>query len=88
MGTVVGTGCMLGGSLATFAGAAGDAERAALAGTVAFGLAGEAAAAGEFGTVHGPGSYSVAFKDAVAGLRDTTRDSADDRIERVIDAET
>ena len=86
MGTVVGTGCMLGGSLATFAGAVGDAERAALAGTVAFGLAGEAAAAGEFGAVHGPGSYGVAFRDAVAGLRDTPRDSADDRIERVVDA--
>lgn len=88
MGTVVGTGCMLGGSLAAFAGAIGDAERAALAGTVAFGLAGEAAAAGEFGTVHGPGSYGVAFKDAVAGLRDTARDAAADRIERIVDAET
>ena len=88
MGTVVGTGCMLGGSLAAFAGAIGDAERAALAGTVAFGLAGEAAAAGEFGAVHGPGSYSVAFKDAVAGLRDTARDAAADRIERIVDAET
>ncbi len=88
MGTVVGTGCMLGGTLAAFAGAIGDAERAALAGTVAFGLAGEAAAAGEFGTVHGPGSYGVAFKDAVAGLRDTARDAAADRIERIVDAET
>jgi len=88
MGTVVGTGCMLGGSLAAFAGAIGDAERAALAGTVAFGLAGEAAAAGEFGAVHGPGSYGVAFKDAVAGLRDTARDAAADRIERIVDAET
>jgi len=85
MGTVVGTGCMLGGSLATIAGALDDPERAALAGTVAFGLAGEAAAAGAFGDVHGPGSYSVAFKDAVAGVRDTATDPADDRIELVIE---
>jgi len=85
MGTVVGTGCMLGGSLATIAGALDDPERAALAGTVAFGLAGEAAATGAFGDVHGPGSYSVAFKDAVAGIRDTAIDPADDRIELVIE---
>ena len=85
MGTVVGTGCMLGGSLATIAGALDDPERAALAGTVAFGLAGEAAAAGAFGDVHGPGSYSVAFKDAVAGVRDTATDPADDRIELAIE---
>ena len=86
MGTVVGTGCMLGGSLATVAGAVEAPERAALAGTVAFGLAGEAAAAGEFGAVHGPGSYSVAFKDAVAGLQDVATDPADDRIKQVIEA--
>ncbi len=84
MGTVVGTGCMLGASIATFAGAIEDIERAALAGTVAFGRAGEAAASGEFGEVHGPGSYNVAFKDAVAGLRDTDYASAEDRIERVL----
>jgi hydroxyethylthiazole kinase len=84
MGTVVGTGCMLGGSLATVAGATEDAAEAALVGTVAFGLAGEAATTGEFGDVHGPGSYNVAFKDAVACLRDTDHDAADTRIERVL----
>ena len=87
MGTVVGTGCMLGGSLATFVGALDDTERAVLAGTVAFGLAGESAAAGEFGDVHGPGSYNVAFKDAVAGLRDTAHDPATTRIEQIVDIE-
>ena len=87
MGTVVGTGCMLGGSLATVAGAVEDPERAALAGTVGFGLAGEAAAAGEFGAVHGPASYNVAFKDAVAGLRDVATDPVDDRIEQVLGVE-
>ena len=87
MGTVVGTGCMLGASVATFAGAVEETEQAALAGTVAFGLAGEAAAAGEFGEVHGPGSYNVAFKDSVAGLAETSHDDADTRIEQVLDAE-
>ena len=84
MGTVVGTGCMLGATVATFAGAIDDTERAALAGTVAYGLAGEAAADGEFGTVHGPGSYNVAFKDAIAGLAETETDDASERIERVL----
>lgn len=84
MGTVVGTGCMLGATVATFAGAIDDAERVALAGTLAYGLAGEAAADGEFGTVHGPGSYNVAFKDAVAGLAETETDGATDRIERLL----
>ena len=86
MGTVVGTGCMLGGSIATFTGAIEDTERAALAGTAAFGLAGEAAAAGEFGDVHGPGSYNVAFKDAVASLRTTDHGAIESRIEQVLDA--
>jgi len=87
MGTVVGTGCMLGATVATFAGAIDDDEQAALAGTVAFGLAGEAAAAEAFGEVHGPGSYNVAFKDAVAGLGDTDFDPADERIAEVLSAE-
>lgn len=84
MGTVVGTGCMLGATIATFGGAIEDVETAALAGTVAFGLAGEAAANGEFGDVHGPGSYNVAFKDAIAGLTETEHDQATDRIEQVL----
>ncbi|MEF8821153.1 MAG: hydroxyethylthiazole kinase [Halovenus sp.] len=84
MGTVVGTGCMLGASVATFAGAIEDIEQAALAGTVAFGLAGEAAADGAFGDVHGPASFNVAFKDAVAGLREAGTDSADARIEQLL----
>ena len=87
MGTVVGTGCMLGATVATFAGAIEDTERAALAGPVAFGLAGEAAAAGDFGEVHGPGSYNVAFKDAVAGLAATDHDEGESRIARVLAAE-
>ncbi len=87
MGTVVGTGCMLGATVATFAGALDDTEQAALAGTVAYGLAGEAAAAGEFGEVHGPGSYNVAFKDSVAGLSETEHDDAEERVAQVLQAE-
>ena len=87
MGTVVGTGCMLGASVATFAGAIDDTAQAALAGTVAFGIAGEVAAGGQFGEFHGPASYNVAFKDAVAGLADADRDPAAGRIERVLSTE-
>ncbi len=87
MGTVVGTGCMLGATLATFAGALEDTEDAALAGTAAFGLAGEAAANEEFGEFHGPGSFNVAFKDAIAGLAETDTDPASERIEQLLTTE-
>ena len=85
MGRVVGTGCMLGVTLATFAGATDDVREAALAGTLAFGLAGEAAADGRFGDYAGPASYKVAFLDAVAGLDGVDLPDAASRIERVVD---
>ncbi|WP_435197519.1 hydroxyethylthiazole kinase [Natronomonas sp. EA1] len=66
MGRVVGTGCMLGVTLAVFAAAMDDPLEAALAGTLAFGLAGERAA--EEGVYQGPASYKTAFLDAVAGF--------------------
>jgi hydroxyethylthiazole kinase len=84
MGEVVGTGCMLGATVATVAGAVDDEERAALLGTVAFGLAGEAAAAEQFGAYQGPASYGIAFRDAVAGLRDAETEPAGERIERAV----
>jgi hydroxyethylthiazole kinase len=87
MGRVVGTGCMLGATLAVTAGALDDAERAALLGTVAFGLAGEAAADGQFGEYHGPASYQTAFRDATAGLLDADLDDPAGRIERVLTAD-
>jgi hydroxyethylthiazole kinase len=83
MGQVVGTGCMLGVTLATFAGAIEDPLEAALAGTLSYGLAGEAAAAGAFGEYHGPASYRTAFLDAVAG-HEPTVDPAE-RIEQVVE---
>jgi len=86
MSTVVGTGCMLGATLATVAGAVDDAERASLLGTAAFGLAGEAAAEGAFGDYQGPASYQIAFRDAIAGLREANPDSPRSRIRQVVEA--
>ncbi|ADQ68984.1 hydroxyethylthiazole kinase [Halogeometricum borinquense DSM 11551] len=84
MGNVVGTGCMLGVTLATFAGVMDSVRDAALAGTLAFGLAGEAAADEQFGTYAGPASYKVTFLDAVSGLGGVDRPDADSRIEQVV----
>jgi hydroxyethylthiazole kinase len=84
LSTVVGTGCMLGVTLAVFAAATDDPLGAALAGTAAFGLAGEAAATGSYGEIHGPASYKTAFLDAVAGFEADHLAEATDRIERVV----
>jgi hydroxyethylthiazole kinase len=84
MGSVVGTGCTLGGTLATFAGVGDDPVDAALAGTLAFGFAGEAAADEQFGPVRGPASYKIAFGDAMAGLAETTLPAPHRRIERLV----
>lgn len=84
MGRVVGTGCMLGVTLATFAAGVGVDRplEAALSGTVAFGIAGErAAVAGEW---NGPASYKIAFLDAVAGMNEDPPESENDRIEQVL----
>ena len=85
MGQVVGTGCMLGVTLATFAGGLGlgDELDAALSGTAAFGLAGERAA--DDGEWNGPASYNVAFLDAIATMAAEGGEDVDaaDRIERV-----
>jgi hydroxyethylthiazole kinase len=70
LGRVVGTGCMLGGTLATFVASLDASFEAALTGTLAYGLAGERAAAGEYGVYAGPASYEVAFRDAIADLAD------------------
>jgi len=86
MGSVVGTGCMLGGTVATFAGSLDDLERAALLGTVAFGFAGEAAEQGSVGDYRGPASYHVAFLDAVAGLRGIDLPDPQARVAHVIEA--
>ena len=86
LGTFVGTGCMLGGTIAAFCGALDDPLTAALTGTIAFGLAGEAAANGEFGDYAGPASYETTVLDAAAGTDPemiATMD-IDSRINRVL----
>ncbi|AFK20362.1 hydroxyethylthiazole kinase [Haloferax mediterranei ATCC 33500] len=83
MGEVVGTGCMLGVTLAVFAAAIDDPLDAALAGTAAYGLAGELAADGVFGDYHGPASYRVSFLDAAAGLAGEELSDLSDRVERI-----
>ena len=82
MGTFVGTGCMLGGAIAAVTGGVADPAQAALTGTLGLGLAGEAAADGTFGEINGPGSFAVAFKDAIASL--PLDEPADGRVEQVL----
>lgn len=67
MGRFVGSGCMLGMTVAAFAGGVGldRSFSAALAGTIAFGVVGERTADG--GDWQGPASYQTAFLDEVAG---------------------
>lgn len=100
LGRFVGSGCMLGGTLAAFAGARAPEDAsapdgppesdhvlaAALGATAAFGIAGERAATdGEWA---GPASYRTAVVDAVAGLSpaDLGATGVEERIEAVAEA--
>ncbi|ELY55839.1 hydroxyethylthiazole kinase [Natronolimnohabitans innermongolicus] len=87
LGQVVGTGCMLGGTIAAFHGALEDATTAALHGTLAFGIAGERAAELDY---NGPASYATNFHDAVAGLDAETAAALDlsERLESVESVES
>ncbi|WP_255192385.1 hydroxyethylthiazole kinase [Natronobeatus ordinarius] len=82
LGDVVGTGCMLGASVASFCGALEDDRIAALHATLAYGLAGERAAELPH---NGPASYRINLLDAVYGLTPDEAPSLDleDRIERI-----
>ncbi len=82
MGEIVGTGCLLGATLATYCGAVDDPLHASLYATLAFGLAGERAAEMPH---DGPASYRVNFLDSVANVTpDGASDlSPDDRFERI-----
>ena len=62
MGQVVGTGCMLGSTVATFCGSVDEPLTAALHATLAFGFVGERAADLDR---NGPASYNVNFLDSV-----------------------
>lgn len=78
---VVGTGCMVGATVAAFRGALEDDLAAALYGALAFGIAGERAAETSY---NGPASYRTAFHDTVAGLTGEDLANVDlaERIER------
>jgi hydroxyethylthiazole kinase len=64
LGRITGTGCMATTLVAAFAAVEPDAVRAATAGLVCMGLAGEQAAA----VCQGPGTFRAALLDAVANL--------------------
>lgn len=87
LGRFVGSGCMLGVTLATFAGVLGTDEtlEASIAGTAAFGIAGERAAADG---PPGPASYKIAFLDTIANIQpaDVADIDLDERLERVAEA--
>ncbi|MGQ3412667.1 hydroxyethylthiazole kinase [Natrinema sp. LN54] len=83
LGEVVGTGCMLGATVATFCGALEDDREAAVHATLAFGIAGERAAEMDHA---GPGSYRTNFRDAVAGVTgEVVADlELEDRLEEIL----
>jgi len=84
MGEVVGTGCVLGGAVATFCGGLEDTLTAALHATLAFGLIGERAADNEYS---GPASYHTNLLDAIWNLTPEAASDLDvdlsERVERV-----
>ena len=84
MGEVVGTGCVLGGTVATFCGGLEDTLTAALHATLAFGLIGERAADDEY---NGPASYHTNLLDAIWNLTPEAASDLDvdlsERVERV-----
>ena len=70
MAEVTGLGCALGGLIAACAAVEADPAKAATAAVLAFGVAGQLAAA----RAQGPGSFAAAFIDALAGLDATALD--------------
>jgi Hydroxyethylthiazole kinase, sugar kinase family len=84
MGEVVGTGCILGGAVATFCGGVDDTLTAALHATLAFGLVGEHAGEAAY---DGPASYHTNLLDAIWNLTPEAAGDLDvdleERVERV-----
>ena len=84
MGEVVGTGCILGGTVASFCGGIDDSLTAALHATLAFGLVGERAAGDEY---NGPASYHTNLLDGIWNLTPEVASDLDvdldDRVERI-----
>ena len=84
MGEVVGTGCILGGTVASFCGGIDDSLTAALHATLAFGLVGERAADDEY---TGPASYHTNLLDGIWNLTPEAAGDLDvdleDRVEAI-----
>ena len=84
MGEVVGTGCILGGTVASFCGGIDDTLTAALHATLAFGLVGERAADDEY---TGPASYHTNLLDGIWNLTPEAASDLDvdfdERVERI-----
>ena len=84
MGEVVGTGCILGGTVASFCGGIDDSLTAALHATLAFGLVGERAADDEY---TGPASYHTNLLDGIWNLTPEAASDLDvdfdERVERI-----
>ena len=84
MGEVVGTGCILGGTVASFCGGIDDSLTAALHATLAFGLVGERAADDEY---TGPASYHTNLLDSIWNLTPEVASDLDvdldERVERI-----
>ena len=84
MGEVVGTGCILGGTVASFCGGIDDTLTAALHATLAFGLVGERAANDEY---TGPASYHTNLLDGIWNLTPEAASDLDvdfdERVERI-----
>jgi hydroxyethylthiazole kinase len=78
LGQVVGTGCMLGSTIAVFCSVESDYLQATLTATAAYSIAGEKA--GE--EVKGPASFKIKFLDAVSFLNDKEV-SINKKIERI-----
>lgn len=83
MGEVVGTGCLLGATVAVFCGALEDDLTAALHATLAYGIAGERATDREY---EGPASYRINFLDSIAGFTPdrAVEEDLEGRLERVV----
>ncbi|MFP8953363.1 hydroxyethylthiazole kinase [Natrialbaceae archaeon A-arb3/5] len=85
MGEFVGSGCMLGSTVAVFCGSVDDKLTAALHGTLSYGLAGERAAEIDH---NGPASYRTNVHDAIYNFTPEAAEGLafdpEDRVERLV----
>lgn len=82
LGRVVGTGCMLGSTVAVFCSVEANYLKAALTATAAYGIAGEKAAK----EVKFPASFKIEFMDTVSSLDDEDL-NANKKIKKILEKE-